>query len=121
MSTLYIARFIISFSWIYHGIFPKLLHIAPLEHAMTASIGLSETTSYWITKSAGVSEVIFGLCVFIYFRVRWVIYLNILALTGLLMLVALLYPVVLIDAFNPVILSIWTTNINRVIVANVFK
>ncbi|MBQ4862416.1 DoxX-like family protein [Pseudoalteromonas sp. MMG013] len=109
MSTLYIARFIISFSWIYHGIFPKLLHIAPLEHAMTASIGLSETTSYWITKSAGVAEVVFGLCVFIYFRVRWVIYLNILALTGLLMLVALLYPVVLIDAFNPV-----TTNITLI-------
>ncbi|MBE0368118.1 hypothetical protein PAUR_a1645 [Pseudoalteromonas aurantia 208] len=52
---------------------------------------------------------VFGLCVFIYFRVRWVIYLNILALTGLLMLVALLYPVVLIDAFNPV-----TTNITLI-------
>jgi hypothetical protein len=56
-----IARFIVGFSWLYHGIFPKLIHIAPLEKAMTASLGFSEEISYLITKFAGVGELIFGL------------------------------------------------------------
>ena len=59
-----------------------------------------------ITKSAGVGEVIFGL-VFIYFyKSRMVILLNIYALTLLLIFVAILQPMLLVEAFNPV-----TTNI----------
>ena len=59
-----------------------------------------------ITKSAGVGEVIFGL-VFIYFyKSRMVILLNIYALTLLLIFVAILQPMLLVEAVNPV-----TTNI----------
>ena len=55
-----------------------------------------------ITKSAGVGEVIFGL-VFIYFyKSRMVILLNIYALTLLLIFVAILQPMLLVEAFNPV-------------------
>lgn len=106
MSSIQIARFIISFSWLYHGIFPKLVHIAPLEKAMTASIGLSEELSYLITKSAGVGEVIFGVLFFIFYRNKTMVLLNIIGLLGLLGFVALLQPHLLIEAFNPV-----TTNI----------
>ena len=106
MSSLQIARFIISFSWLYHGIFPKLVHIAPLEKAMTASIGLSNELSYLVTKSAGVGEVIFGVLFFIFYRNKTIIYLNIIGLAGLLCFVAILQPQLLIEAFNPV-----TTNI----------
>nr|WP_226989126.1 DoxX-like family protein [Paraglaciecola arctica] len=106
MSSIQIARFIISFSWLYHGIFPKLIHIAPLEKAMTASIGLSSELSYWVTKSAGVGEVIFGVLFFILYRSKAIILLNIIGLTGLLGFVAVLQPLILIEAFNPV-----TTNI----------
>ena len=60
LSSIQIARFIISFSWLYHGIFPKLIHIAPLEKVITASLGLSNEISYFVTKSVGVGEVIFG-------------------------------------------------------------
>ncbi|ATD01094.1 DoxX-like family protein [Pseudoalteromonas spongiae] len=66
MSSVQIARYIVSFSWLYHGIFPKLVHIAPLEKLMTASIGFSEETSYFITKAAGVGEVLFGLLIFVF-------------------------------------------------------
>lgn len=107
MSTYMIARVMISFSWIYHGLFPKLFHIAPLEKAMTASIGLSEAASLWITRSAGVGEIVFGCCLFIFYKKRWLIYLNIIALFALLLFVTILYPVVLIEAFNPV-----TTNLS---------
>ncbi|NRA72281.1 MAG: hypothetical protein HRU24_14780 [Gammaproteobacteria bacterium] len=106
LSSIQIARFIISFSWLYHGIFPKLIHIAPLEKVMTASLGLSNELSYLVTKSAGVAEVIFGLLFFVLYRSNVVVLLNIIGLAGLLGFVALLQPHLLIEAFNPV-----TTNI----------
>ena len=101
-----IARFIIGFSWLYHGIFPKLVHIAPIEKMMTDSIGLSNEISYLITKSAGVGEIIFGLIFLRFYQSRSIVLLNIIALVGLLIFVALLQPHLLIEAFNPV-----TTNI----------
>jgi len=101
-----ISRYIIGFSWLYHGIFPKLLHIAPLEKAMTASLGFSDEISYLITKSAGLGELIFGLIFIIFYKNRTVVMLNIAGLIGLLLFVAVLQPQLLLGAFNPV-----TTNI----------
>jgi len=109
MSTIQIARYIISFSWLYHGIFPKLMHIAPLEKLMTASMGFSEEVSYVITKSAGIGEVIFGVLLFIFYRHRAIIVMNILGLLGLLVFVALFQPQLLVEAFNPV-----TTNLTLI-------
>lgn len=109
MSSIHISRFIISFSWLYHGIFPKLIHIAPLEKLMTASLGLSNELSYVVTKSAGVGEVIFGVLFFVYYRNKAMVLLNIMGLTGLLCFVALMQPHLLIEAFNPV-----TTNITLI-------
>jgi hypothetical protein len=106
LSSIQIARFIISFSWLYHGIFPKLVHIAPLEKLMTSSLGLSNELSYFVTKSAGVGEVIFGILFFVYYRSKAIVLLNIIGLTGLLGFVAVMQPHLLIEAFNPV-----TTNI----------
>ena len=106
MSSIHIARFIIGFSWIYHGIFPKLLQIAPIEKVMTASIGFSDELSYLITKLAGVGEVIFGLVFICFYKSKTIILLNIAALIALLLFVAILQPVLLIEAFNPI-----TTNI----------
>ncbi|MEH6595407.1 MAG: DoxX-like family protein [Colwellia polaris] len=109
MSSIQIARFIISFSWLYHGIFPKLVHIAPLEKLMTSSLGLSGELSYLLTKSAGVGEVIFGVLFFIFYRNKVMVILNIIGLTGLLAFVAVLQPQLLVEAFNPV-----TTNITLI-------
>lgn len=120
LSTIQIARFIISFSWLYHGIFPKLVHIAPLEKLMTASIGLSDDLSYFVTKAAGVGEVIFGLMFFVFYKTKVFNVLNIVGLIGLLVFVAVLQPHILIEAFNPV-----TTNITLIgfslILLNEFK
>ncbi|OKY25251.1 DoxX-like family protein [Thalassotalea sp. PP2-459] len=106
LTSIQIARFIITFSWLYHGIFPKLVHISPLEKVMTASIGLSNELSYLVTKLAGVSEVIFGMVFFVYYRNKYIVLLNILGLSSLLIFVAIFQPQLLIEAFNPV-----TTNI----------
>lgn len=101
-----ICRYIIGLSWIYHGIFPKLLHIAPVEKVMTASIGFSAQISYFITKFAGVGEVIWGLVFLVFYRNRTVALFNIAGLSGLLLFVIVMQPQFLIGAFNPV-----TTNI----------
>ena len=106
MSSEKIARFIIGLSWLYHGIFPKLMHVAPLENTMTGSLGFSEEISYLITKFVGVSEVIFGLVFIVPYKNSIVVWLNIIGLTGLLCFVAILQPQLLVGAFNPV-----TTNI----------
>jgi len=83
-----------------------LLHVAPLEKVMTASLGFSEEISYLITKSAGIGELIFGLIFIIFYKRRIVVLLNIIGLIGLLFFVAILQPQLLVGAFNPV-----TTNI----------
>ena len=82
---------------------------------MTSSFGFSEQVSYWITKSAGVGEILFGIILFYIYKNKMVVYLNIIALFGLLFFVALLQPQILIEAFNPV-----TTNIPLIGLSFVF-
>jgi uncharacterized membrane protein YphA (DoxX/SURF4 family) len=106
MTTVQMARYMITFVWLYHGVFPKLIHIAPLEQLMTGSIGFSDNISYLITKAAGIGEVIFGLLFFVFYKTKLMNILNILALAFLLLSVATLQPKLLIEAFNPV-----TTNL----------
>jgi len=101
-----VARTILGLSWIYQGLFPKLFTVAPLEQAMTATVGLSEPLSYSLTKTAGVLEVLMGLALLHYYRSSKLIIANIIILLALCGFVALQLPVLLVEAFNPV-----TTNI----------
>ena len=118
MSSVQIARYIVSFSWLYHGLFPKLIHIAPLEKLMTASFGFSDNISYYITKSAGVGEVLFGITLFVFYRSRFIVLLNIFGLIALLAFVAALQPQLLIEAFNPVTTNIPIIGLSLVLLNN---
>ncbi|MDN3611132.1 DoxX-like family protein [Vibrio ostreicida] len=106
MSSIQICRYVISFAWLYHGIFPKLVHIAPLEHLITSSLGFSDEVSILITRAAGVGEVVFGVLFFLFYKYTLMNILNISGLALLLLAVMFLQPQLLIEAFNPV-----TTNI----------
>ncbi|MGC0119395.1 DoxX-like family protein [Pseudoalteromonas piscicida] len=106
MHPVQIARYIITFAWLYHGLAPKLIQIAPLEQLMSGSAGLSPESTYIFIKAAGIAEVIWAIIFYIFYKVRVVVFLNILALIFLLLAVALLQPQLLIEAFNPV-----TTNV----------
>ena len=101
-----VARFVLAFSWVYHGLFPKLITVAPLEKALTATIGLSAQHSYLVTKTAGILEIAFGLVIFMFYQNRSVLQINIMALILLCLFTAIKMPVLLIEAFNPV-----TTNL----------
>ena len=119
MSSIQVARYIISFSWLYHGLFPKLIEIAPLEQLMTSSAGLSNETNYLIIKTVGVGEVLFGILVFIFYKSRLIISLNIVALIVLLTLVAVLQPQLLIEAFNPVTTNIPLIGLSFILLNNI--
>jgi hypothetical protein len=106
MDVIQVARLIISFSWIYHGLVPKLIWVAPLEKEITASLGLSEGLSLLVTKSAGVAEILFGMLFFSLYKNKLINQLNIIGLTGLLSFVAIFNTHLLAEAFNPV-----TTNL----------
>lgn len=110
MNMVQLARYVIGLTWIYHGIFPKLLQIAPLEQAMTGSLGFSDEITYYLVKTAGVAEVIFGLVFICCYRLRIVQLLNIIGLTGLLMFAAIMTPFILLEAFNPI-----TTNVPLIV------
>lgn len=107
-----LARYTIGLTWIYHGIFPKLLHIAPLEQLMTGSLGFTDDISYLVTKVAGIAEVLFGIVFICFYRIKAVQLLNIASLVGLLAFAAIMTPFILVEAFNPV-----TTNIPLIVMS----
>lgn len=114
-----ICRYVLGLSWIYHGLFPKLLSIATIERQMTAALGFSPETSTLITRSAGVSEIIFGLLLLVFYQSKQLLILNIAALLGLCLFVAVYIPSLLIEGFNPVttnfaLIAISLVLINRV-------
>lgn len=82
MPNLQIARFVPGLAWVYQGLVPKLLFLAPTEQAIWQSLGPNDAT------------------------IRRVHYLNLLALEGLLLATGVFKPHFLNDTFNPV-----TTNL----------
>lgn len=106
MSTIQLARYVIGLTWIYHGLFPKLLRIAPLEQAMSENFGFSDEHTYLLIKAAGIGEILFGIIFIWLYRIKTVLWLNLMALAGLMVFAAVMTPYILLEAFNPV-----TTNI----------
>jgi len=101
-----IARFVLGLAWIYQGLVPKLLFLAPTEQAMWQSLGPDDATIRILIYLAGFLEIIFGLMIILFYRSPRVHYLNLWALGGLLLATAIFEPHFMNDAFNPV-----TTNI----------
>lgn len=113
-----ISRLIISFSWIYHGLVPKLIWIAPVEQEITASLGFSEEASVWVTRSAGLSEILFGIIFFLFYKNTVINQLNLFALTGLLAFVAIFNTHLLAEAFNPVTTNLPLIALSVVLILN---
>jgi len=105
-------------SWIYHGIFPKLVHVAPLEEKLTATVGLSAEYSLLLTRSAGVGEILFGVMFLLFYKAKLVNYINIAALSVLLLFSAIQLPIILVEAFNPVTTNIPLIGLSIIILNN---
>lgn len=77
---------------------------------MTGSLGFSDDITFYLVKTAGVAEVIFGVVFICCYRLKLVLLLNIIGLIGLLLFAAIMTPFVLLEAFNPV-----TTNVPLIV------
>ena len=106
MSALQIARFVIAFAWVYQGLLPKIVQISSAELVLVSGFGLSEDATHTLLTIAGIGEIAWGFLFFALYRIRAIVYLNIVALAGLLLGVIFTAPQFLIEAFNPV-----TTNL----------
>ncbi|TQV76752.1 hypothetical protein FLL45_01995 [Aliikangiella marina] len=102
MSEVQIMRYLITCTWLYQGIFPKLVHIAPLEWLISGSLGFDDATTVLFIKISGILECLWALVFFKLYQYLQVLWLNILALVGLFAAVVILQPSLLIEAFNPV-------------------
>lgn len=101
-----LARWVIALVWVFHGLIPKLIYIAPTEWYLSSQFGFSEANTYWLIIVAGTSEILFGVLFFIAYRSKWVNYANIMGLMALIVMVAILDWHYLFTAFNPI-----TTNV----------
>ncbi len=117
-NSIQLLRFLLGFSWIYHGFFPKLWAVAPLEQQITATLGFSIEVSNLITKFAGVSEIIFGVVLIVMYKNRTVLLLSIFSLFFLCLFVAVQIPVILIEAFNPVTTNFALIGLSYVLLDN---
>jgi len=117
-NSIQLLRFLLGFSWIYHGFFPKLWAVAPLEQQITATLGFSVEVSNLITKFAGVSEIIFGVVLIVMYKNRTVLLLSIFSLFFLCLFVAVQIPVILIEAFNPVTTNFALIGLSYVLLDN---
>jgi len=118
LDSVQIARYILGISWIYHGLFPKLLTVAPMEQAMTATLGFSDEVSLLITKFAGISEIVIGITLILFYKNTLLIRLNICALILLCLFVAIQIPSLLFEAFNPVTTNLALIGLSYILLRN---
>lgn len=96
------ARLAIAFTWLWHGLVPKLLFPSLDEKAMLLDAGLSIA----VLPLVGLVEVLIGVLVLALWRARVVFVLNVLAMVMALGGVSVQSPAYLWAAFNPVSLNL---------------
>ncbi len=99
------CRAALAFSWIYQGAVPK---IACQSRGETDLLGHLIPVYQWACEAVvwmGAAEIIFGLFLLVAVR-QWVFWLNMAALVGLLLFVALFEPAMFALPFNPLTLNI---------------
>jgi hypothetical protein len=102
--TLLLCRIALAFSWIYQGAVPKIVcqsrgEIDLLGHLIPVYQWVCEAV-FWI----GTGEIAFGFLLLIA-AWSWLFWLNIVALTGLLLFVLLFEPAMFTLPFNPLTLN----------------
>jgi len=104
-ATLLLCRIALAFSWIYQGAVPKIVcqsrgEIDLLGHVIPVYQWVCEAI-FWM----GAGEILFGLLL-LFAASSWLFWLNIVALTGLLLFVLLFEPAMFTLPFNPLTLNI---------------
>jgi hypothetical protein len=101
-----ICRVTLAFIWFYHGLVPKLLSQHKDELAMNMALGMSHAEAVNAAQLAGIAEIVMALCMLVFWRQRWPLWLTLAAMPVLLGFALLVQPQLAFGAFNPV-----TTNV----------
>jgi len=96
---------ILALLWIYQGLVPKFLFLNSDEIFVWQWVGLSLENAKLAGHASGITEIIFGLC-FLFSAHKYIHYLSILGLLGLLVLIGFLIPSTLILPYNPIVMNI---------------
>lgn len=100
-----IARAVLVFVFLYHGIVPKLLVRHPDEVAMLAAAGVPAARIHLALALLGLVEVAWAVLLLAWWRARWPLAATALAMPVLVIVVGLRSPEFLIGAFTPVTLN----------------
>ncbi len=95
--------------WIYQGLIPKILFQSAAEIAIWQSMGLELHLAKIGVALSGIIEMMFGCSFLLWHRAILIHHLNILGLSGLLVLIMVTNPLQLTTAFNPVVMNIAMT------------
>ncbi len=115
--TLFIANFMIAITWIYHGIFPKLLHMETGELTMLTATGIFKGIEREAVYAVGIAELLFGMAILFFGRRKFLHWLNILALVGLGIAAATAKPEIYIHPFNPATTAFGVMGLSIVVLA----
>ena len=106
LTSLSICRWTVAFVWIYQGLVPKLLGPHADELAMASVLGLGPVVTPWVSRGAGVAEILFGLVLFAAYRQRWPWLLTLLSMIGFQLFATVATPGLLVGAFNATTLDL---------------
>lgn len=101
-----IARLVVSFVWLYHGLVPKLLFLHPDELLPLLGAGFSHQKAGAAVMFAGWAEIALGLAILCAWRSRWPLWITFVLMPLAAVGVALTAPALLVAAFNPVTLNL---------------
>ena len=88
----------LAFLWIYQGLLPKLVFPSTFDIQVWQFLGFNADLATVLVRLSGSAEILFGCAFLIWQRSRYVHYLSIIGLIGLLLLSAILAPSQLIGA-----------------------
>ena len=92
--------------WIYQGVIPKILFQSKAEINIWHTLGFELDMAKICVALSGLIEIMFGCTFLMWQRTALIHQLNILGLTGLLLLIMITNPFQLTTAFNPVVMNI---------------
>jgi len=99
--TVFIANLMIAITWLYHGIFPKLLHMETGELEMLTTTGLFSGMEKTMVQAIGIAEILFGVSFLFFGRRKLLHWLNIIALVCLAIIAYSVKPELYVQPFNP--------------------
>jgi uncharacterized membrane protein YphA (DoxX/SURF4 family) len=101
-----IARSVLAFIWLYHGLIPKLLRQDAAELDLLRDVGTPAAQLTTAVTVAGWGEILFGVLLILLWRQKWPLWVTFFFMAAGIGVVAVYAPGYLEAAFNPLTLNL---------------